>query len=261
MNIHIPNSHVMTKRSSVITIQSVSKFCFCEGIVEERVGGSTRCLTGAVAVIVKRLDTTLAKAVCFTNAYSVNLNVNYLASTCCKMHSGNLLYLYKGQQLNGNITLNLVSRQTQLSSFFTPSRSENEPGDTETRRTIRYPDSHQLFVGNLPHDIDETELKEFFTGYGNVVELRINTKSSGGKLPNFGFVVFDDPEPVQKILSSKPIKFRGELRLNVEEKKTRPIREGERRGDDRRENRPRGPGGPRGGLGGGMMRDREGRGG
>ncbi|XP_072368704.1 ras GTPase-activating protein-binding protein 1 isoform X2 [Scyliorhinus torazame] len=145
--------------------------------------------------------------------------------------------------------------------FFVSGRSENEPGDTETRRTIRYPDSHQLFVGNLPHDIDETELKEFFTGYGNVVELRINTKSSGGKLPNFGFVVFDDPEPVQKILSSKPIKFRGELRLNVEEKKTRPIREGERRGDDRRENRPRGPGGPRGGLGGGMMRDREGRGG
>lgn len=36
-----------------------------------------------------------------------------------------------------------------------------------------------------------------------MVELRINTKSSGGKLPNFGFVVFDDPEPVQKILSSK----------------------------------------------------------
>uniref|UniRef100_A0A4W3GC43 Ras GTPase-activating protein-binding protein 2 n=1 Tax=Callorhinchus milii TaxID=7868 RepID=A0A4W3GC43_CALMI len=142
-----------------------------------------------------------------------------------------------------------------------PGRSENEPGETEPRRTIRYPDSHQLFVGNLPHDIDESELKEFFSGYGNVMELRINTKSSGGKLPNFGFVVFDDPEPVQKILSSKPIKFRGELRLNVEEKKTRPIREGERRGDDRRDNRPRGPGGPRGGLGGGMMRDREGRGG
>lgn len=33
-----------------------------------------------------------------------------------------------------------------------------------------------------------------------MVELRIN---SGGKLPNFGFVVFDDPEPVQKILANK----------------------------------------------------------
>ncbi|XP_057267942.1 ras GTPase-activating protein-binding protein 1 isoform X1 [Pezoporus wallicus] len=128
---------------------------------------------------------------------------------------------------------------------------EGEQGDVETRRIVRYPDSHQLFVGNLPHDVDKSELKDFFqklgfslAGYGNVVELRIN---SGGKLPNFGFVVFDDPEPVQKILSSRPIMFRGEVRLNVEEKKTRAAREG-----DRRDNRPRGPGGTRGGLGGGI---------
>ena len=33
-----------------------------------------------------------------------------------------------------------------------------------------------------------------------MLELRIN---SGGKLPNFGFVVFDDSEPVQKILNSR----------------------------------------------------------
>ena len=37
-----------------------------------------------------------------------------------------------------------------------------------------------------------------------MVELRIN---SGGKLPNFGFVVFDDSEPVQKVLSNKVSKF------------------------------------------------------
>ncbi|KAM6471529.1 ras GTPase-activating protein-binding protein 1 isoform 1-T1 [Liasis olivaceus] len=128
---------------------------------------------------------------------------------------------------------------------------EGEQGDMETRRIVRYPDSHQLFVGNLPHDVDKSELKDFFqklgnslAGYGNVVELRIN---SGGKLPNFGFVVFDDPEPVQKILGNRPIMFRGEVRLNVEEKKTRAAREG-----DRRDNRPRGPGGTRGGLGGGI---------
>lgn len=27
---------------------------------------------------------------------------------------------------------------------------------------VRYPDAHQLFVGNVPHDVDKTELKEFF---------------------------------------------------------------------------------------------------
>lgn len=42
------------------------------------------------------------------------------------------------------------------------SRGENESGDMDSRRIVRYPDSHQLFVGNLPHDIDESELKEFF---------------------------------------------------------------------------------------------------
>ncbi|MBN3320627.1 G3BP1 protein, partial [Atractosteus spatula] len=125
-----------------------------------------------------------------------------------------------------------------------PGAREGEQGDSEVRRVVRYPDSHQLFVGNLPHDVDKAELKEFFEQFGVVVELRIN---SGGKLPNFGFVVFDDSEPVQKILNNRPIKFRGDVRLNVEEKKTRAAREG-----DRRDVRPRGPGGPRDRIGGGL---------
>uniref|UniRef100_A0A3Q3FAN1 GTPase activating protein (SH3 domain) binding protein 1 n=1 Tax=Labrus bergylta TaxID=56723 RepID=A0A3Q3FAN1_9LABR len=103
---------------------------------------------------------------------------------------------------------------------------EGEQGESEGRRVVRYPDAHQLFVGNVPHDVDRAELKEFFEQYGTVLELRIN---SGGKLPNFGFVVFDDSEPVQKILSNRPIKFRGDVRLNVEEKKSRSAREGDRR--------------------------------
>ncbi|TNN47198.1 Ras GTPase-activating protein-binding protein 1 [Liparis tanakae] len=123
---------------------------------------------------------------------------------------------------------------------------EGEPGEAEGRRVVRYPDAQQLFVGNVPHDVDKTELKEFFEQYGTVLELRIN---SGGKLPNFGFVVFDDSEPVQKILGSRPIKFRGDVRLNVEEKKTRSAREGDRR--DIRPRGPGGPGGPRERIGGG----------
>ncbi|XP_064617733.1 LOW QUALITY PROTEIN: ras GTPase-activating protein-binding protein 2-like [Liolophura sinensis] len=127
-------------------------------------------------------------------------------------------------------------------------RNESE-GDTDSqsgRRGSRYPDSHQLFVGNLPHNISEKELKDYFEKYGRVVELRINTKSGGGKVPNFGFVVFNSPDPVQTILSSKPIMYNGEHRLNVEEKKAKG--EGGRPGSGR--------GGPgRGGpIGGGMTR-------
>ncbi len=55
-----------------------------------------------------------------------------------------------------------------------------------------------------PNNYWLTYLTSFIlTAYGNVVELRINTKGVGGKLPNFGFVVFDDSEPVQRILGAK----------------------------------------------------------
>lgn len=47
------------------------------------------------------------------------------------------------------------------------------------------------------------KLKCLPSAFGNVVELRINTKGVGGKLPNFGFVVFDDSDPVQRILGAK----------------------------------------------------------
>lgn len=43
----------------------------------------------------------------------------------------------------------------------------------------------------------------FSVAFGSVIELRINTKGVGGKLPNFGFVVFDDSDPVQRILAAK----------------------------------------------------------
>uniref|UniRef100_A0A2K5N936 RRM domain-containing protein n=1 Tax=Cercocebus atys TaxID=9531 RepID=A0A2K5N936_CERAT len=119
-----------------------------------------------------------------------------------------------------------------------------EQGDIEPRRMVRHPDSHQLFIGNLPHKVDKSELKDFFQNYGNMVELHIN---SGGKLPNFDFVVFDDSEPVQKVLSNRSVMFRGEVRLIVEEKKTQAAREG-----DPRDDHLCGPGGPLGGLGGGM---------
>nr|XP_048296557.1 LOW QUALITY PROTEIN: ras GTPase-activating protein-binding protein 1-like [Myodes glareolus] len=123
-------------------------------------------------------------------------------------------------------------------------REAGEAGDVEPRRMMRHPDSHRLFIGNLPHELDKSELKDFFQNYRNVGELRIN---GDGKLPNFGFIVFDDSEPVQKVLNNRPIMFQGIVSLNVEENKSRTAREG-----NHKDNRLRGPGGPCGGPSGGM---------
>jgi len=112
----------------------------------------------------------------------------------------------------------------------------------------RNSDSQQLFVGNLPHNCAEEELVELFTKYGKVVDVRINQKAGradqggrggrdGGKgpsfVPNFGFIVFDQADSVERALAAKPIMLYGNHRLNVEEKKMRTPREGGQPFNDR----------------------------
>ncbi|CAL1283810.1 unnamed protein product [Larinioides sclopetarius] len=133
-------------------------------------------------------------------------------------------------------------------------RSPPEDGEGGERRKssfVHYPDSQQLFVGNLTHSITEEELKAHFTQFGRVLDMRINTKQTqkigGGKVPNFGFIVFDDAESVQKVLSARPIYF-NDHRLNVEEKK-RP-KDNRIISSDNRMGPPRGGPSPRVGVGG-----------
>ena len=76
------------------------------------------------------------------------------------------------------------------------------------------PDSFQIFVGGLPPNTTEDELKSVFVNYGPILEIRTNIK-------NFGFIVFDNEESVRQIMQhkeSEPFKIRGKS-LNIEEKK------------------------------------------
>uniref|UniRef100_A0A8C5DIW8 RRM domain-containing protein n=1 Tax=Gouania willdenowi TaxID=441366 RepID=A0A8C5DIW8_GOUWI len=109
---------------------------------------------------------------------------------------------------------------------------------TGKHQSLYFGPSSRLFIGNIPHDVEKPELMEFFEQFGSVLDFKIISRE---KHPNFGFVVFNDSEPVQKILSSRPIELFDNVRLNVQKKKTRSPREVER-GDAR----PR-PGAPRGG--------------
>lgn len=85
-----------------------------------------------------------------------------------------------------------------------------------------YPDAHQVFIGNLPQAFTDQEVVEFFERYGKVMEFRINRKTGMGSnnvsQKNFGFMAFDGPEAVRKVLDSRPI-FMNKWRLNIEEKK------------------------------------------
>jgi len=117
-----------------------------------------------------------------------------------------------------------------------PERFQRDEDDSSTRsRMASVSDSQQLFVGNLPHNCTEQDLRELFSTFGKVTDLRINQKTGrenqskpgreGVKVPNFGFIVFDSGEAVEKALKAKPILLFGSHRLNVEEKKMRTPRD------------------------------------
>jgi len=119
-------------------------------------------------------------------------------------------------------------------------------GEDPMRRPPQFPDSQQVFVGNLPHTMSEKDLKEYFGQWGNVVDIRINKKMDRtSEVPNYGFIVFDDEKHVQSVLKNRGnFTLNDGHRLNVEEKKQR----GETGGR----------GGPRGGGRGGSFTGRGG---
>ncbi|KZC06771.1 PREDICTED: ras GTPase-activating protein-binding protein 2 [Dufourea novaeangliae] len=159
-------------------------------------------------------------------------------------------------------------------------------GDRRGTRQSQYSDAHQLFLGNLPHNASEDDLRQIFETYGRVVELRIHSKSNDrckgpqgnntGKVPNYGFITFEDKQVVNTVLMNLPIYYPAENRqkLNVEEKKVRPrgtmdgsggrlnSNDGNMRamGGPQQQQQQRGPGGP-GVMRGGQHGARGGRGG
>ncbi|XP_058810284.1 ras GTPase-activating protein-binding protein 2 [Phymastichus coffea] len=97
-----------------------------------------------------------------------------------------------------------------------------------------FPDSHQLFLGNLPHNASESDLRQVFERYGRVADLRVHSKqndrskgpqgTNSTRVPNYGFITFEDMSVVKLVLADCPIYFPDKhgQKLNIEEKKVRP---------------------------------------
>ncbi|KAF4380386.1 hypothetical protein F8388_024679 [Cannabis sativa] len=60
----------------------------------------------------------------------------------------------------------------------------------------------KIFIGGLPHQIEEAELKTYFSDFGTVVATEILREKITNKGRGFGFVTFDSEEAVEKVLEN-----------------------------------------------------------
>jgi RNA recognition motif-containing protein len=58
-----------------------------------------------------------------------------------------------------------------------------------------------IFVSNLSFNVQDEDLREFFTPYGTVSSAKVITDKFTGKSRGFGFVEMDDAESARKAIA------------------------------------------------------------
>jgi len=98
------------------------------------------------------------------------------------------------------------------------STQENSPttvkslsSDSSCTYGTHYP--NRIFVGHLPGKANATDLADFFSSFGTVLEGKV-VLDSYGRSRRFGFVTFTRHEDVQNVLAQGTIFFRGK-KINV----------------------------------------------
>lgn len=85
-------------------------------------------------------------------------------------------------------------------------RERRTSGTTYTS-TANQDGNCSLFLGNLPTRATEDELRQMFSVFGKITELRIHNKppqknSQNRPVPNYGFITFEDPASALKLQDS-----------------------------------------------------------
>ena len=84
----------------------------------------------------------------------------------------------------------------------------------------------KLFVGNLPFAASEDSLRDMFTPFGDVQEVRIMTDRATGRSRGFAFVEMVDDEAAAKAITGLNGKDLGGRALTINEARPRPERAG-----------------------------------
>lgn len=90
-----------------------------------------------------------------------------------------------------------------------------------------------IYVGNLNYRVDDNELKEIFSEYGDVISARIIMDKATGRSRGFGFVEMEDVDGRRALDELNGVEVQGR-ELKVSEARVKDRQQGGNRGGGNR---------------------------
>jgi len=81
-----------------------------------------------------------------------------------------------------------------------------------------------IYVGNLPYDVSDTDLQQLFEQHGSVASARVVIDRTTGRSKGFGFVQMDDRAEAEKAIESTNGQEMNGRALRVNESQPKPPR-------------------------------------
>ena len=78
-------------------------------------------------------------------------------------------------------------------------------------------DDRKLFVGGLPQEVSEEELKEHFGQFGDIESVNLKTDPNTGRSRGFCFVVYEGPDGLEVALGTEATHTLGGKTVRVEQ--------------------------------------------
>lgn len=70
------------------------------------------------------------------------------------------------------------------------------------RSTVASSQGEQLYIGNLPYHVNNYQLKEIFSRYGEIQDVRVIKNARTGRSKGFAFITYVDSKNAKKALSA-----------------------------------------------------------
>jgi len=87
--------------------------------------------------------------------------------------------------------------------------SEEHNMETDAAAAAAAEDDRKLFVGGLPQDAKDTDIKEHFGQYGGIESVNLKTDATTGRSRGFAFVVFETEEGVNAAVAAATHNIKG----------------------------------------------------